>query len=60
MVRNILFKTLTSKIDALNLDNPDGTLNESNGKLYKSLVKELTKVPKLAKIIVKRDEEGTD
>ena len=59
-VRNILFKTITSKIEDLNLDNDDGTLNESNEKLYKSFVKDLMEVPKLAKTIVKRDEEGTD
>ena len=60
VVRNILFRQLYLKIETLKLDKEDGTLDENNGKLYKSMVRELCKVQKLAKMIVKRDNDGND
>ena len=60
VVRNILFRQLYLKIESLKLDKEDGTLDENNGKLYKSMVRELCKVSKLAKMIVKRDNDGND
>ena len=60
IVRNVLYREIYKKIQNLNLDAEDGTLDQNNAKKYKSLVKDLCKVKQLAKIIVKRDTDGSD
>ena len=60
VVRNVLYREIHKKIQNLDLNALDGTLDEKNAKQYKSLVKSLCKVQRLALNIVKRDEDGSD